>query len=273
MNKQKLSFRVNEREYEFDVESKGFYLGKRECIYDFKICKNLEMLSQGYTIRKFPKDYFYSIKYAITNFISSKIGDPYDFSLEKYHEFVDEKLHKEVINSFRGGTFGFGGIHLKHLGIPYQDFDSYVNNEIDSNLSCVYKKYGFPIKHFWIRLVRPQSGDNNPPHKDVHVKRIKKCVNIYLPLAGSDLNSSLPIIPKSHLESESEYIISDTPSYVNGKKFTVPTIINRKNGINLITPNPKEGEIMIFTPYLIHGGGVNHNKNTTRVSLEMRFFV
>jgi ectoine hydroxylase-related dioxygenase (phytanoyl-CoA dioxygenase family) len=40
----------------------------------------------------------------------------------------------------------------------------------------------------------------------------------------------------------------------------------------MITPNPSLGEVMIFTPHLIHGGGVNYNQDTTRVSLEMRFF-
>jgi ectoine hydroxylase-related dioxygenase (phytanoyl-CoA dioxygenase family) len=97
-------------------------------------------------------------------------------------------------------------------------------------------------------------------------------LNVYLPLAGSDENSSLPIIPKSHLEKESEYIISDSPCYVNGKKYTVPCIVHRNKGLDMITPNPNEGEIMIFTPNLIHGGGVNNNPNSTRVSLEMRFF-
>jgi ectoine hydroxylase-related dioxygenase (phytanoyl-CoA dioxygenase family) len=40
----------------------------------------------------------------------------------------------------------------------------------------------------------------------------------------------------------------------------------------MIRPNPKPGEMLLFSPYLIHGGGVNFNKDITRVSLEMRFF-
>ena len=74
------------------------------------------------------------------------------------------------------------------------------------------------------------------------------------------------------MELESEYIVSGSPCYVKGKRFTVPAVVHRDGGLNLITPNPQEKEIMIFDPHCIHGGGINSNKNTTRVSLEMRFF-
>ena len=40
----------------------------------------------------------------------------------------------------------------------------------------------------------------------------------------------------------------------------------------MITPNPAFDEVLVFTPYALHGGGVNLNKDTTRVSLEMRFW-
>jgi ectoine hydroxylase-related dioxygenase (phytanoyl-CoA dioxygenase family) len=40
----------------------------------------------------------------------------------------------------------------------------------------------------------------------------------------------------------------------------------------MIRPNPKPGQAMLFSPYLVHGGGYNLNTDTTRVSLEMRFW-
>jgi ectoine hydroxylase-related dioxygenase (phytanoyl-CoA dioxygenase family) len=40
----------------------------------------------------------------------------------------------------------------------------------------------------------------------------------------------------------------------------------------LIRPNPKENEVMLFSPYLVHGGGYNFNADVTRISLEMRFW-
>ena len=267
-----LNFKVNKTNFKFDVKSKSFNRGKNVCIFKNSIFNNKKLIEHGYTINKFPNEYYNNIKKSITNFISKKLNNPQNFELEDYHKFVDDAKHKEVVNSFRAGNLGTNGIDLSELGIPYQTFNEFINNTIDSNLSCHYKRDGLSIKNFWLRIVRPNKKDNNPPHKDVHVKRICDNINIYLPLAGSNHNSSLPIIPKSHLENESNYIISDSPCYVNGIEFTVPSIVHRDDGINLITPNPQCDEIMIFTPYLIHGGGVNLNTNMTRVSLEMRFF-
>jgi hypothetical protein len=273
-----LKFNVNDRGFEFDVSSKSFKYGKPICKFESYLFNNKKFLNDGYIIEKFPKEWTVLIKKSITNYIKNIIKNISDinlhnFSLERYHNFVDDELHKKVISKIKGKFWGLNGIHLNHLGIPYNELDVFVNDKIKSeNLSCHYKRYGLSLKHFWIRIIRPNSLDNNPPHKDGHVNRINKNVNIYLPLAGSNKNSSLPIIPKTHLEKDDEYIISKSPYLVNGKKFTVPCIVYRKNGLNLITPNPKSDEIMIFTPWLIHGGGVNSNSNLTRVSLEMRFF-
>jgi prepilin-type N-terminal cleavage/methylation domain-containing protein len=62
--------------------------------------------------------------------------------------------------------------------------------------------------------------------------------------------------------------------------IAIPSFLQSKNeatvaavkGLNLITPNPGPEQVMVFTPYTIHGGGYNFNKDTTRVSLEMRFW-
>jgi len=48
---------------------------------------------------------------------------------------------------------------------------------------------------FNIRVVRPRSGDNNPPHRDVWLDHLRHLINIYAPLAGSNARSSLPIAP------------------------------------------------------------------------------
>jgi len=37
-------------------------------------------------------------------------------------------------------------------------------------------------------------------------------------------------------------------------------------------PNPGENEMLLFSPYLVHGGGYNFNTDMTRISLEMRFW-
>jgi ectoine hydroxylase-related dioxygenase (phytanoyl-CoA dioxygenase family) len=39
-----------------------------------------------------------------------------------------------------------------------------------------------------------------------------------------------------------------------------------------IRPDPKIGEVLVFSPYLIHGGSVNLNDDTTRISIEVRLW-
>ncbi len=278
------SYAINGVNNFINVSAKSFKRGKREILFDETMFSNRELLKQGYIIKSFPSGWTELITTSITNTVFDKmkqagceISDSQkdSFVLEKYHEFVSESQHKKIVNSFRGGVFGFGGIDLAELGINYHDLDQFINAEIQSNinLSCMIKKFCLKFGKFWIRIVRPSSNDNNPPHKDSHLKRLRKNVNIYLPLAGSNELSSLPLIPGSHNEYEQEYIISSSPCKINGKQNTVPCIVHRDKGLNMITPNPKANEIMIFTPHIIHGGGINKNINTTRVSLEMRFFV
>jgi hypothetical protein len=275
-----LSYKINKLSKTFDVSSKTFFRGNKTVLFDSGLFSNPKLLKNGYLIRKFPAIWKKTIEKNITQFVLNKVkqynsrSDLNQFSLENYHLFVNDEQHKQVVDSFRAGLFGIGGIDLEVLGIDINKLDSFINESVDSKkpLSCWVKKYGINHGKFWIRIVRPNSNDNNPPHKDSHLKRLRKNVNIYLPLAGSNELSSLPLIPKSHLEEESEYIISSSPSFVNGKKNTVPCIVHRNKGLDMICPNPKPNEVLIFTPHLIHGGGVNSNKNVTRVSLEMRFF-
>jgi hypothetical protein len=277
-NNYSLTYQINDRSLTQEVTSQSFTRGKNEVTFSNSLFKNDEMLETGLIIRPFPSYWYKKIEIAISYYVISLLQDnnvdTANFTLEKYHKYVDNKIHSNVIASFRAGMLGIGGVHLNKLGIPYKELDEFVNTEINatSNLSCVYKRLIVPIKHFWIRIVRPGVAENNPPHKDTHVGRIQKCVNIYLPLAGSNDNSSLPLIPGTHLEKENEYIISGSPSYINNRKYTVPAIVHRNKGLKMITPNPKPHEIMIFTPHLIHGGGANNNEDITRVSLEMRFF-
>ena len=42
--------------------------------------------------------------------------------------------------------------------------------------------------------------------------------------------------------------------------------------LTLVRPNPGPNEVLVFSPYLIHGGAFNQQTDTTRVSLEMRFW-
>lgn len=279
MNTYNLSYSINGIRKTFDVKSKSFLRGKNTCIYEnTNANKNIKDL--GYTINVLPINFFLNIKNSVSSLLLTNLKEqnihPENYDIENYHNYVNDEQHIKIINKFRGGLFGIGGINLNYLGVSYKQMDEFINDIVIPNkkISCIYNLYGLKIKHFWIRIVRPNKLDNNAPHKDTHIERLKSpdIVNIYLPLAGSNEKSSLPIIPCSHLENESEYIISKSPCFINGKKFNAPALVHRNNGLNMITPNPNYGEVMIFNPSLVHGGGSNDNDDKTRISIEMRFF-
>lgn len=125
---------------------------------------------------------------------------------------------------------------------------------------------------FNIRVVRPRSGDNNPPHRDVWLDHLRHLINIYAPLAGSNARSSLPIAPGSHLWSEADIERTPGTAQADGITYGVPSVTGTRRGnLRMVRPNPGPGEVLVFSPYTIHGGAKNLNDDLTRVSLEMRF--
>jgi len=278
MNIYSLSFTVNNKEKRFDVESEFFKRGANEIQFQNPLFSDEEFLKNGYMVAQMPTNWHQIIIKSISDYLKEALGQhniyPKEFKLDQYHTYVNDDIHQKVVDSFRGGMDGTNGIPIEKLGIDIPEFDSFINQTIKSNrqVSVHYQKNGLSVKKFWIRIIRPNTNDNNPPHKDSHLERNRNMVISFYPVAGCNELSSLPVVQCSHLESESEYIISASPSYVEGKRFNVPAIVHRNKGLNLITPNPKEGEILIFTPELIHGGGINRNTDTTRISLEMRYF-
>jgi hypothetical protein len=274
LNDYSFTYSINGKKKLLEAQAKSFKRGPHHIAFVNDIFNDDQMIEDGYLISRLPSRWFNKINTSITQYISNKINvSDSNFRLSNYHTYVDDALHKQVVDSFRERGV-MNGIPLSELGVTPNEMDDFVNTEIKSKrrLSCNQTRDGITLDVFWIRIVRPQVHDNNPPHKDTHLPGIQKNINIYLPLAGSNRKSSLPLIPKSHNELESEYIVSSSPCHINGKLFTVPAIVHRNNRLEMTTPDPKEGEVMLFTPHLIHGGGSNDNQNTTRVSLEMRFF-
>jgi ectoine hydroxylase-related dioxygenase (phytanoyl-CoA dioxygenase family) len=137
-----------------------------------------------------------------------------------------------------------------------------------------------PVKIFnddlWVRICRPSKiyeNDFNPCHKDVYLDFYRNTVNIYLPIIGSNNNSSLTIQPESHKWNENETMVTTGGAFFksSNKKYSVDAIVASKKPLNMIRPNPDVHQLMLFSPYLIHGCANNDNLDTTRLSLEVRF--
>lgn len=225
----------------------------------------------GYTIAPFlqPAD-FEGLHQLIINYFTHLISqhstvDLSNFTLEKYHHFVDtDALHDIIIK-----TMG-RGLHTDLLG-HYAGKIAERVQQISGTPLRIADFDIFPM--FNIRIVRPlKPSDNNPPHKDIYIDRLKNALNIYAPLAGSNLKSSLPIMPGSHLLNENELELTQQGTLVNGRAFHVTTVVSVHNQpLQMVRPNPALNEVMVFTPYAIHGGGFNLNEDLTRFSLEIRF--
>ena len=236
---------------------------------DDDLTKDLPWHAQGYsTAEVWDQKTFALLRAAVEKTMSSIISHGRDrepnFKLELYHKYVSDAEHLNVIEQ------------LKKL--PLAADNTFPINVLDE---CMSKFFGFPVSSWnpklelfacFIRIVRPQSTDNNPLHRDVWIDRLRHAINVYIPIAGSNSNSSLTLIPKSHLWRESEIVRTTDSCTASGVPFTVPGVVQSNQGLSTIRPVLKDNEILIFSPYLIHGGARNLNEDITRVSLEMRFW-
>jgi ectoine hydroxylase-related dioxygenase (phytanoyl-CoA dioxygenase family) len=187
------------------------------------------------------------------------------FCLEQYHNVVNDEQHAAVIKQTRVG------FERHQFPLPLEIVERRISEICGVALTVAGANYkGRP---FFLRIVRPHKPqDNNPPHRDVWLDHLRDGVNIYLPVAGSNALSSLPVLPGSHKWSENEIERSVDGAKIGGLNFTVPTVTSARMPLKMTRPNPLPAEVMVFSPYLIHGGAANLNDDMTRVSLEMRLW-
>lgn len=239
---------------------------------DVNLLQGTDWNEAGYTIVPFVSDAeFATIKKGITQKIARIIEDcggktDEDFSLEKYHRYVDDEIHLKLAKAIQNGWL------VSEFPIDFQSINDRMSEILGVKVATELK--GSKFNSFFLRIIRPREfKDNNPPHRDVWIDRLRNAVNIYAPISASNMKSSLPIMPGSHLLMESEILRTADGAFLNGTKYTVPCVISVKGETpKLIRLDPKENEMMIFSPYMVHGGGYNLNEDTTRTSLEVRFF-
>lgn len=226
----------------------------------------------GFTVEPFlPPAEYERLVAGIQAILARRIGAagiavPGDFALDRYHEVVTtDEAHAAV--SAQGPWCQL----VADLPVDVDAVSARVSEILGVRVSTVPPHEDFP-EHFCFRVVRPRSRDNNPPHRDVWLDRLRHAVNIYVPLAGSTARSSLPLVRGSHRWRESEIERTTDGARVNGMVFTVPSVVGADYPLRLERPDPRPNQVLVFTPYLIHGGAFNQEPDRTRVSLEMRFW-
>jgi ectoine hydroxylase-related dioxygenase (phytanoyl-CoA dioxygenase family) len=210
--------------------------------------KNFDIDDFNHTLIKLVKETIYST-----------IGK--NIELDDYHKVLDDMQHTRVINNMQFN---------KKVNADIYAMCSYLEEYISKILKTKVKIFNDDL---WIRICRPKSDcDFNPCHRDNYLEFYKNVVNIYLPIYGSNELSSLKIQPGSHKWSEDKTIVTHGGAYFESidKKYSVSAIIASKNKIEMLRPNPNTNQMMLFSPYLIHGCSGNDN-DITRFSLEVRF--
>ena len=190
---------------------------------------------------------------------------PADWPVTAYHQLVgnDEALHLAIVNHTKS-------FPLAALPVPVA--------RLEARVSALC---GQPVRvfnpatdkaEFHLRIVRPHRSDNNPLHRDVWLDRLRNGLNIYFPVAGSTADSSLALAPGSHWWPEDQTTRTHAGAVYNGTQYSVPALVATAQPLHLLRPNPGPDEVLLFSPYLLHGGAVNLNHDQTRISLEMRFW-
>lgn len=188
-----------------------------------------------------------------------------DWPITDYHRVVgaDAARHLAVVNQ----TKEFA---LAALPLPVAVLEARVSELCGRTVRVHNPANGQQAFH--LRIVRPQITDNNPPHRDTWLDRLRHGLNIYFPVAGSTADSSLPLVPGSHWWPENQTTRTQAGAVYNGNQYSVPALLDAAAPLQFIRPNPGPEEVLLFSPYLLHGGAINLNPDQTRISLEMRFW-
>lgn len=228
----------------------------------------------GYKTYRNDRDKFRALKESFSNYLidklrafSIKIPQDSNFSLENYHLFIDKYSidHHEFISSI-GRRVSSDMLDMEYIN----NIINIANKDFNNDFSIFNSKIEF-------RVVRPNNEDNNDLHRDHWFPYFTPLINIYLPLASSYNDSAMGIVPFSHDWSEDDVVPTFTyeesvagKKYIkNGIAYSVPAIKECKKDIKLHRADLTEGDFMLFSPKMVHGGGTNGSRQT-RFSFEIR---
>ena len=228
---------------------------------DINLLSKTDFNDKGYKCFKM-SDHNNYLKKFVTQKINELTGRI--INIEKYHELISEEEHKNILHNMP---------YKKECDEQFKNFCNYLEDFVSDITKEKVKIFNNDV---WVRICRPSDKyetDYNPYHKDIYLNFYRNVINIYIPIVGSNEKSSLTLQEGSHLWNENIIMITDEGAYFENdvKKYSVSAIAATKIPLNICRPNPMTDELLLFSPYLIHGGALNENKDVTRFSLEVRF--
>lgn len=274
-----IKFTIDGVEKTFSIKgSPEFQLGQDEILSSEQtdVTFNQPWYDEGYTEHDLlNEEGFTKVQEGLTQAVARIVEqecsvDTNGFSLEKYHEFVTSDAdHFKVVSRTRD-------LFSKDFGFPVKDVIPLFEDILNFPLSDINPKDGQQI-HIIVRINRPQSNDFNPPHKDVYEPVDRQAymppfLNFWMPIAGVNDKSNLPLVPRSHRLNEDQICRTFDGGTIQGNKYRVRMVKSWNGETALVRSTVKYGQVLIFSRHLIHGLAVNDNADLTRVSLEFRLF-
>lgn len=226
----------------------------------------------GYYISKkaLSEAIFNEAKEQLTAHVKSSLADKgisvEGFSLENYHRFVPDDETHYSISTWALESEAYSGLvnrvaellqSLLHREVEIKPID--LNGQIKSVI-------GF-------RIIRPGSTDYSPMHRDAWLDIWKDVVNVWIPVGGCNPSNIIRIIPKSHYWNDQVLHCSKEGALINYKKYKVRAAISSSIPPHIQTPDMDYQDVLVFSPYLLHGNGSNLTSPLTRTSIEMRFWL
>jgi len=211
------------------------------------------------------------LKKNLLSFSKQKIPADVPFRINKYHKFLE---------TYDIDHHAF----IKHCSrnLPAHFLDHpYIKEMLKNAKHQTGKDVAIYKSHLEFRVVRPNKGDNNPLHRDHWFPYFIPLLNVYLPIAGSHVDSAMKVVPFSHLWDDEDVIpsfsyeesaLGQKTVSKDGVAYSVPTIKTSKKDIQPHHPDVVEGDFMLFSPLMVHGGGSNSSLDT-RFSFEIRLEV
>lgn len=217
------------------------------------------------------KDLFTGLTESVRKIVEEQTGiDTEGFTLEKYHHYVtSDEQHMKVVSKTRD-------LFAADFNFPIEELMPRLGNILGLNLINIDPKSNKRL-HIIVRINRPQSNDYNPPHKDVYEEvdkndYIPPFVNFWIPISGVTDKSSLPLAPKSHLLNENVIERTFEGGKIEGNQYRVRMVKSWDGKTDLVRSKVKYGQVLMFTPHIIHGLATNEETDKTRVALEYRLF-
>ncbi|MDB5234996.1 MAG: hypothetical protein JWR44_1989 [Hymenobacter sp.] len=264
--------RLNQHDVEYRVEGPASPGGAEVLLAsDTDLTAGQPWAAAGYTVAPWltPAENA-ALRAGLENMVREAVGQaglavPADWPVTAYHSLVadDTALHLAVVKQTT--TYPMAALPL-----PVSLLEARVSELCGRKVRAYNPALEKSLFH--LRIVRPHRSDNNPLHRDVWLPYLRNGVNIYFPLAGSTTDSSLALVPGSHWWPENQTTRTHEGAVYNGAKYSVPGLVDAAMPLTLLRPNPGPDEVLLFSPYLLHGGAVNLNEDETRISLEMRFW-